>query len=432
MEIKELASDRLEEKIREVQLDNGLKLFYMPKKGFSKKYAIFTTKYGSNDNRFVPLGKDEFEDVPEGIAHFLEHKLFEEPEGNIFNEFSKLGSYVNAFTNFNQTAYLFSCTENFYENLSLLIKFVQNPYFTDENVNKEKGIIEQEIKMYDDEPGWKVFFNCLKGMYKKHPVRIDIAGTVESINKITKETLYKCYNTFYHPSNMILFMIGDLDFEKSIDKIMNVMKESPSNNVKEIKRFYSKEPKEINEKYIEESLAVSVPLFNMGFKDLDIGTDGTELLKRNIETEILLEMLFGSSTEFYQYLYDSGLIDNSFGFQYVGHKDYGHSIIGGQSEDPNKVSEEILKYVEKLKLEGLKEELFIRMKNKLMGYHIMDFNSLENIANGFASYYFDNISLFDYIYILEKITLKDVENRLKAHLTKDNYTLSIIYPRKDI
>ena len=200
----------INEEVISAKLDSGLDVLLIPKKGYIKKYAIFSTKYGSNDNKFIPINENDVIQVPEGIAHFLEHKLFEEPEGNIFDEFSKLGTNVNAFTNFNQTSYLFSCTDNFCESLELLIKFVQNPYFTDENVEKEKGIIAQEIKMYEDNPGWRVFFNALKGMYFEHPVKIDIAGTIESIQNIDKETLYKCYNTFYNPKNMVLVTVGEI------------------------------------------------------------------------------------------------------------------------------------------------------------------------------------------------------------------------------
>ena len=208
MNTKEISNKKINEKLFYTETKNGLKLFFMPKKGYTKKHAIFSTDYGSIDNIFIPIKENKPCQVPEGIAHFLEHKLFEEPDSNIFEKFSKMGADVNAFTNFNQTSYLFTSTEYFYENLELLIKFVQNPYFTDENVEKEKGIIAQEIKMYEDSPNWRVFFNLLKAMYINHPVKIDIAGTVDSIQTINKELLYKSYNTFYHPSNMVLFIIG--------------------------------------------------------------------------------------------------------------------------------------------------------------------------------------------------------------------------------
>lgn len=407
-------------------LKNGLKVYFVPKKDFTKKYAVFATNYGSNDNEFIPLDEDNSTIVPQGIAHFLEHKLFEEKEGNIFNEFSELGSYVNAYTNFNQTAYLFSCTDKFYENLELLVSFVQNPYFTDENVNKEKGIIAQEIRMYDDDPGWKVYFNCLKGMYHKHPVRGDIAGTVESISNIDKETLYKCYNTFYHPSNMVLFIVGDINFDKAIDIINKNVKRNLPNDVENIERIYPNEPKEINDKYTEENSSISTPLFNIGFKDYDTGYDGDNLVKKEIITNILLDMLFGTGTEFYKRMYGKGIINNSFGTQFTGSKTYAHSIIGGESDNPKQVLNKIIEHINNIKQKGLNEDDFNRIKNKMMGHHIMNFDSLDYIANSFIKYTFNNTSLLNYLNILENITFDDMKNRFNSHLTEENYSLSVI------
>lgn len=419
----------IKEEIYFRELDNGLKIFFMPKKDYVKKYAIFSTKYGSNDNKFVPIGGSEPIEVPEGIAHFLEHKLFEEPDGSIFDEFSKLGSYVNAFTNFNQTSYLFECTDRFNENLELLVKFVQNPYFTDENVEKEKGIIEQEIRMYEDSANWKVFFNCLRGMYNKHPVRIDIAGTVESIKKIDKETLYKCYNTFYHPKNMILFMIGDIDFDEAFDIVVRVQSDRFKKNFDgEIQRIYTKEDKNINETLMEEKLSISTPLFNIGFKDTDVGYDGKRFLDKEIATSIILEMLFGESSEFYQELYNEGLINNTFGAQYVGYRDYGHSILGGESDRPQEVAKRVLEHIKKVRKSGLNTDDFNRIKRKLTGYHLSNLNSIEYIANKFTSYYFIDVIFTDYIDVLEKISFSQINERFNQHFIEGNCTLSIINP----
>ncbi len=423
-----MKNDRLKEEIYSHELENGLKIFYMRKKGYVKKYAIYATNYGSNDNKFKPIDEDEIIEVPEGIAHFLEHKLFEEPDGNIFNDFSKLGSYVNAYTNYNQTAYLFSCTDKFFENLELLVKFVQNPYFTDENVEKEKGIIEQEIRMYDDAAEWKVFSNSLSAMYKDHPVKIDIAGTVESIRKINKDILYKCYNTFYNPSNMILFIIGDIDFDKALSIIKNNQKniEKPSG---EITRVKTTETNEVNKNLIQDTLSVSTPLFNIGYKDTDIGYDGDKLVHKEICTNILLEMLFGNSSEFFQQLYDEGLINNAFGAQYIGNMDYGYSIIGGESEDPKSVLEKIRQHIGNINERGLSEEDFDRTKKKLVGYHLMELNSIEYIATNFVSYYFKNSSLLRYLDIIKKVELSDVQRRFELHLSDNNHILSVIMPK---
>ncbi len=428
MKINSVKSNRLNEEIYNVELSNGLKVFYMPKKDYVKKYAIYSTNYGSVDNSFIPIGEENEITVPEGIAHFLEHKLFEEPDVNIFDEFAKLGSYVNAFTSNNQTAYLFSCVDNFYENLELLVSFVQDPYFTDENIEKEKGIIQQEIRMYNDSPDWKVYSNCLSGMYVKHPVRIDIAGTIESIKSINKELLYRCYKTFYNPSNMLLFMIGDIDFEKALSIIEEKQKTTEILK-KEISRIKIQEPEAINEKIIEEKSSVSIPLFYIGYKDLDVGYDGEKLVHKEICTNILLEVLFGNSSNFYQKLYEEGLINDSFGFQYVGYKDYGHALLGGESSDPKEVYNRILENIENEVKKGISEEDFNRTKKKLIGYHIMDLNSIENIATGFINYYYRKYSIINYIDALEKVSISDIEERCKKFLNKESCCLSIVNPK---
>lgn len=428
MEINSIKSKRLNEEVLSVELRNGLRVFYMPMKNYVKKYAIYSTNYGSIDNTFVPIGEEKEITVPEGIAHFLEHKLFEEPEVSIFDEFAKLGSYVNAFTSNNQTAYLFSCVDEFEKNLELLVKFVQNPYFTDENVEKEKGIIEQEIRMYNDAPDWKVYSNCLSAMYINHPVKIDIAGTIESIKSINKELLYRCYNTFYNPSNMVLFMIGDIDFKKALSIIEGLQKSSEKSG-KSISRIKVQEPAYICKSIVEESLSVSIPLFYIGFKDLDIGYDGEKLVHKEICTNILLEILFGSSSDFYQELYEEGLIDNSFGFQYLGYKEYGFAILAGKSNKPKEVHKRVLENTELVMKKGISEDDFERTKRKLMGYHITDLNSIDNIATSYINYFYKNFSMLNYLDVLERITLHEIEERCKGFLNEKSCCLSIVNPK---
>lgn len=428
MKINSIKSKRLNEEVLNAEVSNGLKVFYMPKKNYVKKYAIYSTNYGSIDNIFVPIGEEKELTVPEGIAHFLEHKLFEEPDVSIFDEFAKLGSYVNAFTSNNQTAYLFSCVDEFEKNLELLIEFVQDPYFTDENVEKEKGIIEQEIRMYNDAPDWKVYSNCLSAMYINHPVKIDIAGTVESTRSINKELLYKCYNTFYNPSNMVLFMIGDIDFEKALSIIEEKQKkiEKLENGISRIK---VQEPQEINKSLIEENLSVSIPLFNIGFKDIDVGYDGEELVRKEICTNILLEVLYGSSSDFFQELYEEGLINDSFGFQYLGYKDYGYAILVGESKTPKEVHKRILQSAVNAVKKGISEEDFERTKRKLMGYHITDLNSIDNISTSYINYYYKNFSMLNYLDVLEGVNIQDIVERCRSFLNEKNCCLSIVNPK---
>ncbi|MDU6114178.1 MAG: pitrilysin family protein [Paeniclostridium sordellii] len=428
--MEKIVNDILKEEVYYEKLDNGLDVYFMPKKGFTKKFAVLATNYGSNDLEFIPINQTEKFKVNEGIAHFLEHKMFEQPDGgNAFDKFSKLGASANAYTNFTMTAYLFSCTENFYESLQHLIDYVQTPYFTDENVEKEKGIIEQEIKMYNDDPDWNVYFNCLKAMYSKYPVNIDIAGTVDSIYKITKEELYTCYNTFYNPGNMILFVVGDVDAEK----VMEIAKKSNHYDVdklkNEIERFYPEEPKTVNEKEIVAEFPISMPMFNIGFKDSDVGMKGKELLKKEVITEILLDMILKRGSEIFEELYMSGLINDNFGCGFTSQVDYGYTLIGGESNEPRKVKDTIIKYINKYKEDGLSEDDFNRVKKKKMGQFIKYFDSVNFIANNFISYKFKGINLMDYLEVIKQVKFEEVEERLKNHLKEEYCSISIVEPK---
>ncbi len=424
---KEIYNDIIEEKLLYSKSNNGIKVFFMPKKGYTKKYAVFSTNYGSIDNSFVPVGESQAIEVPEGIAHFLEHKLFEEEENNIFESFSCLGAQVNAYTNFNQTSYLFYTSENFYEGLGLLINFVQNPYLTDENVEKEKGIIGQEIVMYEDNPNWKVYFNLLRAMYHNHPIRIDIAGTVESINTIDKELLYKTYKTFYNPSNMVLFVIGDLSFEEIMETV-NTSERKFEKSTEDIERIFPQEPEGIKEKMVEEQMSTSMPLFYMGFKDLDIGYKGKDLIKKDVVTNIILDMLFGESSEFYNQLYEEGLIDRSFGSFFTSKENYGHSLLVGQSNDIELLFKKIINQIEQPLDELLKEEDFLRIKRNELGNFILGMNSIEFIANNFTDLYFSEFMITDYLELLKEITFEDIKSRFASHFREENLALSIIRP----
>lgn len=428
--MEKIVNDILREEVYYEKLQNGLDVYFMPKRGFTKKYAILATNYGSNDLEFIPIGEDKKIRVNEGIAHFLEHKMFEQPDGgDAFDKFSKLGVSANAFTNFTMTAYLFSATENFYESLEHLIDYVQTPYFTDENVEKEKGIIAQEIKMYNDDPDWNVYFNCLKAMYVNYPARIDIAGTVDSIYKITKEELYKCYNTFYNPGNMALFVIGDLDVEKVVDVTKKANNYDVDKLSKSIERFYPEEPKSVKEKEVIEKFPISMPMFNIGFKDSNVGLKGKELLRKEIVTDILVGMLFKKGSKLYEDLYMQGLINENFGAGFSSQIDYAFSIIAGDSKEPKKVKDIIIEYIENSKKEGLSKEEFERTKKKKIGSFIKYFDSINFIANSFISYVFKDINILDYLDVVKDITFDEVEERLKEHFKEEYCVISIVEPK---
>lgn len=424
MEVLEFS--RIREKVYIYEHSSGLKAFVIPKKGYNKIYSTFATYYGSINNTFIaPDEKDETK-VPDGIAHFLEHKLFEQKDGSVMDKFSKLGAESNAYTSFTQTVYLFSCTDRFSDNFKLLINFVQHPYLTDESVEKEKGIIGQEIRMYDDNANWRVFFNLLNALYVNHPVKIDIAGTVESISKITKDTLYKCYNTFYHPSNMIIVTVGDVEPESVFNMIQQgiEVKENPG----KIEKLFPKEPAHHNKKLIEKNLAVAMPQFNMGIKDNSY-VSGYDLLKRKVSLEIVLSMLMGRSSVLYNQLYNEGLINQSFGSEASLEESFGYSAWGGQSKEPKRVSERIIEAIQQMHKNGFGKKSFDRIRKAHEGRFIRSLNSPENISHEFIPLYFKGAYFFEHTRVYEELTIDDAQEVFKDHFSLEP-SMSIIWPMK--
>ncbi|MFC4077901.1 EF-P 5-aminopentanol modification-associated protein YfmH [Salinithrix halophila] len=418
---------QLKETLYHEQLPNGLQVYLLPKPGFNKTYATFTTKYGSIDNHFRPPGKDEVK-VPDGIAHFLEHKMFEEKDGDVFARFSNQGASANAFTSFERTAYLFSCTEKVEENLTTLIDFVQNPYFTDQTVEKEKGIIGQEIRMYDDNPDWRSYFGLIEAMYQNHPVRIDIAGTVESIAEITKETLYTCYETFYHPSNMLLFVVGPIDPEPIMELIRQNQAAKKYDKQGEIGRYFPEEPGSVAKKQLEVRLSVGISKCLFGFKEKKIGGTGEELVRQELATEVMLEALFGPSSDLYQSLYDDGLIDDHFGYDYSLEKGYGFSMAGGDTPDPDALLVRIHEELPRLIDGGIPAPVVERIRKKKLGSYLRSLNSPEWIANQFTRYRFNDTDLFRIVPMLEELTAEDVNQRLREHIDWERFAASIVRP----
>ncbi|GGN90191.1 EF-P 5-aminopentanol modification-associated protein YfmH [Saccharibacillus kuerlensis] len=423
--MERIVYEHLQETLYHEKLDNGLSVYVLPKEGFQKTYATFSTNYGSVDNRFRVAGQEEHR-VPDGIAHFLEHKVFEEPEGDVFLKFSSQGASSNAFTSFDQTVYLFSATENIEENLETLVNFVQNPYFTDENVEKEKGIIGQEIQMYQDNPDWRVYYGLIEALYKVHPVHIDIAGTIESISEITKETLYTCYNTFYHPSNMLLFVVGGVDPEKVIEQVKANQATKNYGPQAEIERFFDPEPDQVAQERKELNLPVSLPKCLFGFKEPAPNVSGPELIKMDLTTEVMLDLLLGSSTPLYQKLYDEALITDGFGGDFRATSQYAFSVIGGDTRDPDLLMERIREESERLVETGFDEKAFERARKKKIGNYLRMLNSPENIAHEFTRYKFGGGDLFTVLGIYENMTLNEVNARLREHVRWDRRAVSIV------
>lgn len=417
--------ERLQETLYHETLDNGLQVYVLPKPGFKKTYATFSTKYGSIDNHFRVEGQEEIA-VPDGIAHFLEHKMFEEPEGDIFAKFASLGASANAFTSFDQTVYLFSATDHISENLETLINFVQNPYFTDQNVDKEKGIIGQEIGMYGDNPDWRVYFGLIEALYAVHPVHIDIAGTVESIGTITKETLYTCYNAFYHPSNMLLFVVGGVDPQEVLQLVRDNQRQKDYKPQGDIARLFEQEPLEVNEKRKVIKLPVSLPKCLFGFKETNLGIAGEERLRRDLTMKLALDLLLGSSTKLYQKLYDMDLISDSFSYEYNSNLNYAFSAIGGDTKDPDRLLEVITEEIKAVTASGFRQEDFDRARNKKIGGHLRMLNSPENIAHEFTRYHFRGGDLFKVLPIYESITLDEVNAALREHINWEQLAVSLV------
>lgn len=417
----------LNEEMQSAIHESGLRVYLFPKKGFSKYYAIYGTAYGSLNRTFTVPGESEMTTVPDGIAHYLEHKMFEDENGiDAFERFAETGASANAFTSFDVTAYLFSCTDRFYDNLDILLDFVNHPHFTEENVAKEQGIIGQEIKMYDDEPDWRVFFNTLIAMFHNNPVKIDIAGTVESISYITPEILYKCYNTFYNPSNMILILVGDIDMDeamKYVDKHLSA--KQPGG---EIKRYSPDEPVDRVKEYIEQRLSVSQPMFRIGFKDNHPNMSGKELLKKEIVTEIILESVFSTSSDLYLELYEKGLIDSSFGTETELSSEYGFSLIGGESAEPEKVYEIIKGELSQLISDGIDTKAVERAKKVLISQDIRVFNNVVEMGNLFLRRLLNNQNPLEYREVAKSVTYDDVYKRLCEHFNPDNCVLSVVKP----
>ncbi len=422
MNIKEVRNEFLNEKYYDIDHPSGLKILVMPKENYSSTYAIFATKYGSIDT-MIQMSDGSFKEIPEGTAHFLEHKLFESEDLDAFERFAKTGASANAYTSFERTGYLFSCSANFKKNLEILLDFVQNPYFTQATVEKEQGIIGQEIDMYKDAPDWEVMFNCLRTMYHNLPVRIDIAGTQESIAQITAKTLYGCYDNFYNLHNMVLAVAGNADVDEIVEVADKVLKPVEG---KMAQRKVIDEPEEVIDSYIEEKLSVATPQFMFGFKESWDTPERTT--KEEISMEILLDMISGQSSELYKRLFDGKLINNSFGFEYFTGFGYSCVLFAGESNDPKKVAEEIVGEIGRFRETGFDETAFERTKKKLYGRMIMGMNDIEGLANNMAVSYFAGEDVFTDFEIFKTVTLDDVNDIFKKTLDENRSVLSVINP----
>lgn len=410
----------IDETVHQAQLDNGLTLFVIPKRGFQKTFVTYTTNFGSLDSRFKPHQSDEFVTVPDGVAHFLEHKLFEKEEGDLFTEFAEYDAQVNAFTSFDRTSYLFSATNYIDENIIRLLKMVESPYFTEETVEKEKGIIAEEIKMYQEQPGYRLMFNTLRGMYHDHPVKVDIAGSVESIYDITKDDLYLCYETFYHPSNMVLFVVGDVDPEHIYELVKTHEDARHIEAQPEIVRDPLQEAHPVLEAEMREEMQIQSPRLMLGFKNNQLDVSQRRRVQEDIEMSFFFELIYGEETPFYQSLLNEHLIDATFSYQTVIEPTYSFSLVTSTTDAPDQLKERLLAELQ-AKLGRVEDEkAFELLKRQFIGEYISSLNSPEHIANQATKYYFDGVALFELLEIIDEITLDSMNETARQRLDLEN------------
>ncbi|WP_173916450.1 EF-P 5-aminopentanol modification-associated protein YfmH [Halobacillus sp. Marseille-Q1614] len=429
--MEELVYQQLNEKVYKETMDNGLQVFLLSKPEMAKTYGIFTTNYGSIDQTFTPIGQDKETTVPEGIAHFLEHKLFEKEDRDVFQDFTQLGASANAFTSFTKTAYLFSATSHIEKNVQTLLDFVQDPYFSKESVDKEKGIIAQEIRMYDDQPDWRAFFGTIQSLYEKHPVKVDIAGTVDSIQEITKDDLYTCYETFYHPSNMVLFIAGNFEPESMIRLIRDNQNSKSFKKAPEIKRSYPEEPVSAAKAEDAITMPVTTAKAMVGVKEDVSSLTGEELLRAELLSGMVLDFYFSKSGEFYEELYNADLIDDSFQFETELDRQFGFTILGGDSRKPDELAKRIKEMLHVLKEKKISEEDFTRMKRKKIGQFMRALNSMEFIANQFTHYHTLGVDLFDVLPVIESLTAQEADQYVEHWIKEERISVFQVKPQEN-
>ena len=420
---QEIRSDRVQESYQKIDHPSGLTLLLYPMEGFSSAYAMLTTDYGSVDMAFRTDPQADFTRIPAGTAHFLEHKMFENEDGDAFAKYAATGASANAFTSFDKTSYLFGCADHFEESLRILLEFVTTPYFTQQTVSKEQGIIGQEIKMYDDNPDWRVLFNLLKAMYVKHPIAIDIAGTVESIAEITADSLYETYRAFYNLRNVVLTVAGSFSPDAVVRIADEMLRPAPQ---LQLERDFVQEPEQVAQKRIEQKFPVASPMFALGLKVCP--ADPKTNAANSIVNEIVNEVLAGDASPLYRRLYDSGLINATFDSETDCGKDFSTVIFSGESKDPDRVAREILQEIERIQKEGIDPAAFERGKKAVYGRYIRMLNRPDSIANAMVGAHFSGLGLYDLLEIAANATQEQAQQRLTEDYRTENASLSVISP----
>lgn len=418
--------ERIGEALYQTVLPNGLTIYVCPKKDFRKNFAFFATNYGGMDMRFELDGT--WHDTPAGVAHFLEHKMFDTEDGNALQDLATQGASPNAFTSNAITGYYFEGTDHFLDNLKILLSFVSIPYFTQESVDKEQGIIGQEIRMIEDNPDWQVYTRLMEAMYEHHPIRTSVAGSVESISHITADTLYACHKAFYVPSNMVLTVAGDVDPDQVAALAEEIL---PKESGQPIRRDYGdEEPKTVKNTYTECRMEVASPLFQIGYK-LAPAERGPEQLHQELLGELCCEALFGTSTPLYASLYEKGLVNGNFGYGYEAYPGCAFLCVGGESKDPKAVCDAIRAEAERICREGVEEGLWQRLKKAVYGNRVRALNSFESICVEQAQGHFSGVDYLSFPQVYESIHKEEVEQAIQAWITEDHTALSIVWPKEE-
>ena len=407
-------------------LPNGLRIVVIPRQGFTKKLAYFVTDYGAIHREFTCDGQHYV--TPEGVAHFLEHKMFDMPDMDVSAEFAQLGAAINAFTSYDMTAYYFSCTQHFDRCLQLLLRYVSTPYFTEESVQKEQGIIGQEIGMNEDSPDTRVFEDLMIGMYRQHPIREPILGSRESIAKITPAILELCHKAFYRPGNMMLCVVGDVDPETVVQTAREILPEEDALQVTRPEDW----PEDMTpcESFVSRSMEVAMPMFQLGFKSFCPGK-GEQAVYQETVGDLAAEALFGESSPLYLQMYEQGIIDGSFGGGYETVDGMAMLTASGDSEDPQAVRDAILQQVKKLVKEGIEEKDFLRMKRSALGRRIRDLDSFDSLCFKTCAYTMSDFDYFRFPEIYRQVTAEDVLKFLDKTVREDRCCLSVIYPKEE-
>ena len=422
----EFYSERLRERYARIDHPSGLPVYVFPKQ-LTSTYGIFSVRYGSVDTKFRRAGESEWTVTPDGVAHFLEHKLFENADGSdSFEAFSEYGADANAYTTCNRTSYLFSCTDHFEESLEELLRFVTAPYFTEASVKKEQGIIAEEIREYDDNPWERCFQNLMEGLYESNPIRVNICGTERSIVGITPEILHDCYDAFYRPSNMALVVCGNVSEEEVLRIVDRVLPVKPLEAP--VERWLPAEEKNAYRSRIEAQMQVAKPVFSIGIKDVNIPTDPAQRMRRDAAQSLLEEILFSRSGRFYNDLFEEGLITPSYSYGYSISEGFAFHAISGECDTPEIIEERLWEYLNQVKREGINREEFERCRRAMYADEIRNYDSTEDIATQLLTFVFDGVELFDYPNVIETLTLEELTPLLDEMIDRSAVCLSVVYP----